>query len=69
MDLKVENAILWGLVNLAEEGGTDFNQWFETELDEYADEIREMDYWQSILYCAGHHFGLLGDHSDTENMP
>ncbi len=69
MDLKVENAILWGLVKLADESGTDFNQWFETEFDEYADEIRTMDYWQGILYCAGHHFGLLGNHSDTENMP
>lgn len=69
MDLKVENAILWGLVKLADECGTDFARCFETELDEYADEIREMDYWQGILFCAGHYFGLLGDHSDTENMP
>ena len=69
MDLKMENAILWGLVKLADEGGTNFDQWFETELDEYANEIQQMDYWQSILFCAGHYFGLLGDHSDTENIP
>lgn len=61
LDLATENKILWHLIDLADECGIDFAQYFEDELDEFADEVRDMSYWQELVFCAGVQLHLFGD--------
>ena len=46
-----ENTLLWELVFIADECGVDFAQYYEDEFNEYADDIKDMGYWEALLYC------------------
>lgn len=52
MDEKEKNRILWYLLDLADEYGVPFMDYFQDELLEYEEEVKDMNYWETLLFVA-----------------
>lgn len=44
--------ILWYLINLADEYGVHWDEYFDDEYEQYREEVDNMRYWDGLIFLA-----------------
>lgn len=60
MTLARENQILWYLLDIADEYGVSWFDYFDDECHEYREEIGPMKYWDAIMFLADKQLAAMG---------